>query len=390
MIFTSVFIVFDGDDRLTSNLLCCLICNLIFKIRTMIDIKEILKKSVINHKLIVTLPWIVQFVSMMDAISLRSDYYRDVFDIFYELYAMTAEIENNTMLSMRRTSVFIVRSCLGWLFDQPNVPNEYYSYRQNRKHLKAITQAHPSIDSNELTPVEVFIPKELLPFFTGKQQVFFNSSCKHTDTNAVAGTLEKFNAPNLWPDNVQLQTAFESHRKESAIPKFDPLLESVLQAACPFLADFRVSIMPRRNSKTVSRTGRYRHITPKICEPISSAKTPQTPQPNEDDAQAKLVEAFLHSQTLSVRRTVEFVQERVYSAVVKDFQVEILIPFKKSIIESVDKIQLKDSNAIQNELYRIYSNGEKELLEKWQTFVAPAALQRVKVTSKKIEKIAFH
>lgn len=353
---------------------------LIFKIRTMIDIKDILKKSVINHKLIVTLPWIVQFISMLDAVSLRSDYYRDVFDIFYELYAMTAENENNSMLSMRRTSVFIVRSCLGWLFDQPNVPNEYYSYRQNRKHLKAIAPPHPSIDSNELASVEVFVPKELTTFFSGKHQVFFNTSCKHSDANAVTGTLEKFNAPNLLSHDYHLQAALESHRKDAAMPKFDPLLESVLQAACPFLADFRVSIMPRRNSKTVSRTGRYRHITPKICEPISNVKTPQTPQPNEDDAQAKLVEAFLHSQTLSVRRTVEFVQERVYSAVVKDCQVEILIPFKKSIIESVDKIQLKDSNAIQNELYRIYSNGEKELLEKWQNFVAPAALQRVKVT----------
>lgn len=344
----------------------------------MIDIKEILKKSVINHKLIVTLPWVVQFISMLDAVSLRSDYYRDVFDIFYELYVMTAEIENNSLLSMRQTSVFIIRSCLGWLFDQNNVPNEYYSYRQNRKQLKAILQAHPSIGCNELVSVEVFVPKELSTFFSGKHQVFFNASCKHNDANTVIGSLEKFNmGPNLMADELNAQTA--THSKNADVPKFDPLLESVLQAACPFLADFRVSIMPR-HEKTVSRTGRYRHITPKICEPTSSVKTPQPPQPNEDDAQAKLVEAFLHSQTLSVRRTVEFLQERVYSAVVKDFQVEILIPFKKSIqVESVNKIQLRDPNEIRNELYRIYSNGEKELLEKWQNFVTAAALERVKV-----------
>lgn len=350
----------------------------------MIDIKEILKKCVINHKLIVTLPWVVQFVAMLDSVSLRSDYYRDVFNIFYELYAMTAEFENNSKLSMRQTSVFIIRSCLGWLFDQPNVPNEYYTYHQNRQHLRAIMQLQPSLAAGELTSVEILVPKDLSPFFAGKQKIVLNTSYKQSDSNTVTGTLEKLLVEQkVLADEMKLQTTMESldGRKCEVLPKFDPLLEAILQAACPFLADFRVSIMPRRNSKTVSRTGRYRHITPKICETPSTPKVPQTSQQHndEEDAQAKLVEAFLHSQSLSVRRTVEFVQERVYSAVVKDFQVEVLIPFKKSIVELVDKIQLKDSNAILNELYRIYSNGEKELLEKWQNFVMPAALQRVKV-----------
>ncbi|XP_031618748.1 protein disks lost [Contarinia nasturtii] len=356
------------------------------KIRTMIDIKEILKKSIINHKIIVTLPWVVQFISMLDPVSLRSDYYRDVFNIFYELYVMTAEFENSTVLSMRQTSVFIIRCCIGWLFDQSNMPNEYYSYRQYRKQRKAIIEAqHPSIAATELTAVEVFVPKDLAAFFTGKHQIFFKPN--DTNTNNVTGTFHKFNiGVNVLLDDLQLQTALMSVRTEpkniDEMPKFDPMLETILQAACPFLADFRVSIMPRRTAaKTVSRTGRYRHITPKICEaPSANAnKAPQTPQTDEDDAQAKLIEAFLHSQTNSVRRTVDVVQDRVQSAVIKDFQVEILIPLKKKVVEAVDKIQLKDSISIQNEVYRIYSNGEKELLQKWQDFVMPAALQRVKI-----------
>lgn len=352
----------------------------------MIDIKDILKKSVINHKVIVTLPWVVQFISMLDPVSLRSDYYRDVFHILYELYVMTAtDLEYNSTLSMRQTSLFIIRSCLGWLFDQPNVPNEYYSYRQNRKQSKAIMQTAQStaVGPTEWTSVEILVPKELSTLFAGEHKIFFNTSCKQSDTSAaMLGTLEKLNIePNKFTHELQLTAAMANRNdhKNLSLPKYDPLLESVLQAACPFLADFRVSIMPRRNSKTVSRTGRYRHITPKICESPANAKAPQVSQLSENDAQAKLIEAFLHSQSLSVRRTVELVQDRVYSAVVKDFQVEILLPFKKNIIESVDRIQLKDSNAILNELYRIYSEGEKELLSKWQDFVTAAALQRVKV-----------
>lgn len=355
-----------------------------------VDIKDILKKSIINHKLIVTLPWVVQFIAMLDPVSLRTDYYRDVFNIFYELYAMTAEYPCESMLSMHQTSIFIIRSCLGWLFDQPNVPNEYYTYRQSRyMQLKAITMGSASspnhtINVAELKSVENFSAKDLLTFFVVKQRgLVLNASCKLNESNAVDSAVRKCESNNI-----------------NEMKLFDPLLEAVLQAACPFLADFRVSIMPRRmaNSKVVSRTGRYRHITPKICEspPATSASASslsllkatsthaqttnqqQQQQLNDDaDAQTKLIEAFLHSQTLSVRRTVEFAQERIYSAVVKDFQVEVLIPFKKRIIEMVDEIQLKEPNAILNELYKIYSNGEKELLEKWHAFVRPEALKRV-------------
>lgn len=333
---------------------------------------------------------------MLDPVSLRTDYYRDVFNIFYELYAMTAEHPFESMLSMHQTSIFIIRSCLGWLFDQPNVPNEYYTYRQSRQmQLKAITMGEASspnhtINVAELKTVENFSAKDLLALFVAKQhRLVLNASCKANDQ--TVDTLAKRTEPN--------------HVIEVKI--FDPLLEAVLQAACPFLADFRVSIMPRRmaNSKVVSRTGRYRHITPKICESPPAANAPsvssssllkastthaqsqaqeqqqqqqQQRNTDESDAQTKLIEAFLHSQTLSVRRTVEFAQERIYSAVVKDFQVEVLIPFKKRIIETIDEIQLKEPRAILNELYKIYSNGEKELLEKWHAFVRPEALKRVK------------
>lgn len=329
---------------------------------------------------------------MLDSVSLRSEYYRDVFQIFYELYMMTADFENR--LSLRPTSVFIVRSCLGWLFDQPNAPNEYYSYRQMRNPINPLLPIPQNQHTSELTAVKIFVPNTVSEFFEGNQRILLNADYKH-DENQLSGTFEKLNENRILPINRQ-HTEVNKTVTDLALKKFDPLLESVLYAACPFLADFRVSIMPRRNSKVVSRTGRLRHITPKIATPTTTStirestvtvttsptiikKSTQPARTSDDDTQTKLVDAFLHSQSLSVRRTVEFVQERVYSAVVKDFQVEILIPFKKTIVETIDKIQLNDSQAILEELYRIYANGEKALLGKWQDFVTPAALERVKV-----------
>lgn len=281
---------------------------------------------------------------------------------------------------MRPTSIFIIRSCLGWLFDQPNIPNEYYSYRQNRKPLKSLLNSPSAHDQTELVSVQVLVPKNVSSFFQGNHKVLLNADYKHDDSSPVlSATLEKIKCEQNFSALQTMQSKSNQKSNDFSEIKFDPLLETVLNAACPFLADFRVSIMPRRNAKTVSRTGRYRHITPKIYETPSNTKATQPAQLSEDEKQTKLVEAFLHSQSLSVRRTVEFVQERVFSAVVKDFQVEILIPFKKAIIEAVDKIESNEPQAILDELYRIYGTGEKNLQEKWQAFVMPAALERVKV-----------
>lgn len=341
------------------------------QIRPTIDVRELLRKSLTEQKLVVTLPWIVQFLAMLDAVSLRSEYYRQVFQLLYELYMMTTDVgREQPRLAMRPTSLFIVRSCLGWLFDQPNAPNDYFDYRQSRKPIAIAPTASSAL---ELIAAQILVPKHMAHFFqsSNHQVILKTEGCKVDDDRTLTCALEKYSSEkHLFGSQKPHQVSTSS--------SFDPLLENVLISACPFLADFRVSIMPKRNLKTVSRTGRYRHITTKIFETSDSA-TPNAVAKIEDDAQTKLIEAFLHSQSLSVRRTVEFVQERVFSAVVKDFQVEILIPLKKSVIEQVDKIQSKQREAIYDEIFRIYVDGEQQLLVKWHEFVKAAALDRVKV-----------
>lgn len=343
------------------------------QIRPTIDVRELLRKSLTEQKLVVTLPWVVQFLAMLDAVSLRSECYRQVFQLLYELYMMTTYSgRGQPRLAMRPTSLFIVRSCLGWLFDQPNVPNDYYDYRRNRKPLAIAPTASSSV---ELIAAQILVPKHIAHFFqsANHQVILKTDGCKFDDDRMLTCALEKYsNDRHLFGSKKAQQSTISS--------SFDPLLENVLVSACPFLADFRVSIMPKRNLKTVSRTGRYRHITTKLFESNDQNSTAAGVITNtEEDAQTKLIEAFLHSQSLSVRRTVEFVQERVYSAVVKDFQVEIFIPFKKSINEQVNKIQSKQRETISDELFRIYVDGEQQLLIKWQKFVKAAALDRVKV-----------
>lgn len=324
-------------------------------------------KSLAEQKLVVTLPWIVQFLGMLDAVTLHSEYYRSVFELLYELYIMSAETttQRNATLSLRPTSLFIIRSCLGWLFDQPNVPNNYYDYRRNRR---AVSMPSLAINS-ELTSVEVFVPKSLVHHFNDSPRLILRNVTEAHQ--ALVCTLERNSGESLALTTRTIETN----------TTFEPLLENILVSACPFLADFRVSMMPKRNAKELSRTGRYRHITTKLFDssPIATTVDVNVKRNKIEDAQTKLIDAFLHSQTLSVRRTVEFVHERVFSAIVKDFQVEILIPYKKNISANVDRIQSVQRQEIYEKLCQIYVDAEKELLQKWKEFVTHAAEQRVKV-----------
>lgn len=336
-----------------------------------------------EQKLIVTLPWVVQFLGMLDAVTLRSDYYQNVFQLLYELYIMSAEqnFDFYPSLILRPESLFIIRSCLGWLFDQRSVPNDYYGYRQNRKPIEI---SNAQINSDDFLPIEILVPKALTHFFDKKEPIILR---RINDTNTsteqtVSCLLEKCSTITTTP-TVLSTTSMMRKSTDNIDNTFEPLLESILISACPFLADFRVTITPKRNSKEISRTGRYRHITTKVFD-SPSINSPTILNDNNkrnknDDAQTKLVEAFLHSQTLSVRRTVEFVQERVYSAIVKDFQVEILIPFKKCVTNEVDKIQLTQRQEILEKLYQIYVTAHRDLLGKWKVFINDAALKRVKV-----------
>ncbi|XP_053675612.1 protein disks lost [Anopheles nili] len=272
------------------------------------DVKPVLLSSVVERKLIITIPWLVQYLSMLDMVTLRLRYYEELFRMLHEIYkatAMCGATATNRDLFLIPTAKFIVRSSLDWLFDQSNVPEEYYN-------------------SSELTggPASDSVSKLITTVATRSQHV-------DNDGNPIDKPIV-----------------------------FSALLENVLSAACPFLADFRVSVMPSRVEKTVSRTGRYRHITTRYSGLVSQQQASSTANEtlakidtsvnvsstsvghdhskvSPGNAQQRLVEAFLQSQSHSIRRTVELIIDRTTSAVIKDFQMLYLLPEKKAVHERV-------------------------------------------------------
>lgn len=236
---------------------------------------------------------------MLDFITIRLDYYRDLFQLLFTIHMKVNAVNQGKSLCVMATSKFIIRACLGWLFEHPEIPEEYYNFNN----------AKLTIESDEET-----------------------SNLNHQQLN--------------------------------------PHLESVLNAACPFLADFRVSIMPQRMTKALSRTGRYRHITTKFQD--------KTVQPAKvQDNRERLIEAFLTSQTLSVRKIVDFTIDRVTSAVVKDFQVKRLLPIRKEAKSEIELVVTSDVEVLVKKIHFIYQNQLQRLQSQWNEEISGNCRRRI-------------
>lgn len=226
---------------------------------------------------------------MLDFITIRLDYYRQLFQLLYTIYTKVNVIGASDSLCVLPTSKFIIRTCLGWLFEHPEIPEEYYSN---------------------------------------------NSSTKQ----------------------VIMELGDEKERTQ----ELSPYLEGVLTAACPFLADFRVSMMPQKTTKALSRTGRYRHITTKFQDKSA-------PKVKFQDNLERMVEAFLASQSLSVRKIVDFAVDRVSSAAIKDFQVKHLLVIRKGAKAEVENLasSMIDVDSLVKKMVVVHQQHLQRLQELW-------------------------
>lgn len=308
------------------------------------------------NRLIVTIPWLVQFLSMLDYITLRLDYFVEIFHMLYDVYIRTTD-SNDKENHMRPTSVFIIRTCLGWLFEQSNIPDEYHKYRQNLSTAKT---------EDEMSVVQVLVPKSLKEYFNNKN-IVIRAHHINVGLNTIQCTLDTIEKKS----NRNLTINCGQSSEKQILATFDPMMENILNAACPFLRDFRVSIMPMKYSKTVSRSGKYRHITTKKATESNTTK--------DTNDQTKLAEAFLQSQSLSVRRTIEVVIERTVSAVIKDFQMEILVPTKRAVNKEISSIVEMEKRELTNQMYERFTKAQQQVNDKWDEFIPRMARDRVKV-----------
>ncbi|XP_041122102.1 codanin-1 isoform X2 [Polyodon spathula] len=211
-----------------------------------LDVCEVLRQSMVKQRTVLTVPWLVEFLSMVDHTAPYLLHYRRVFTLLLQLY-------RRTLLGRDRAGSFLnqllVVAVLGWLFQVPTVPEDL--------------------------------------FFSGD----FRDETDVIETPAPTQGLD-------------------------CLPLVD---QQLLYICCPYLSEFRKLLAAFVAGSAAKNGGLIRKITPTAAEPLES------PAPiSQQKLQAELEQAFFHNQPPSLRRTVEFVAERVGSNSVKHIKATLV------------------------------------------------------------------
>ncbi|KAL0858691.1 hypothetical protein ABMA27_011177 [Loxostege sticticalis] len=86
-----------------------------------LDLKGMLTSAYKSSRLIITVPWMVHYLSMLDYVSLRIKYYQELLKILRHIYVHRLKI---TDAFLKKNTVIFLKCTLGWLFDLPHFPQD--------------------------------------------------------------------------------------------------------------------------------------------------------------------------------------------------------------------------------------------------------------------------
>ncbi|NWH84661.1 CDAN1 protein, partial [Aegithalos caudatus] len=254
-----------------------------------LDILKLLRQSIQDQRSILTIPWIVEYLSLVDHIAPFLDYYRKVFGLLLQVYRLMVLSEDKEMSFLNKLLILAV---LGWLFQVPSVPEELF-------------------------------------FTTDDRQEGFMM-----DTVTSAQALD-----------------------------FVPLVDQqLLYTCCPYLSELRKLLASFVAGSGGKNGGFIRKITPTAAESLAPKASV-----TQRKLQVDLEQAFFHNQPPSLRRTVEFVAERVGSNCVKHIKATLvaeLVQRAEAMLQ--DKVKEEDVNhdkLLEEVCTHLYEEGAQALIK---------------------------
>ncbi|NWQ66489.1 CDAN1 protein, partial [Neopipo cinnamomea] len=254
-----------------------------------LDILKLLRQSVRDQRSVLTIPWIVEYLSLVDHIAPFLDYYRKVFGLLLQVYRLMVLTEDKKMSFLNKLLILAV---LGWLFQVPSVPEELF-------------------------------------FTTDDRQ-------------------ERF-----MMDTVTSAQALDS------VPLVD---QQLLYTCCPYLGELRKLLASFVAGSGTKNGGFIRKITPTAAESLAPKASV-----TQRKLQVELEQAFFHNQPSSLRRTVEFVAERVGSNCVKHIKATLVAELVQRA-EAMLQDKVKEDAASHDKLLEevcthLYEEGAQALIK---------------------------
>ncbi|NWZ35507.1 CDAN1 protein, partial [Brachypodius atriceps] len=254
-----------------------------------LDILKLLRQSIRDQRSILTIPWIVEYLSLVDHVAPFLDYYRKVFGLLLQVYRLMVLSEDKEMSFLNKLLILAV---LGWLFQVPSVPEELFFTTDDR------------------------------------QETFM------LDTVTSAQALD-----------------------------FVPLVDQqLLYTCCPHLSELRKLLASFVAGSGGKNGGFIRKITPTAAESLAPKASV-----TQRKLQVDLEQAFFHNQPPSLRRTVEFVAERVGSNCVKHIKATLvaeLVQRAEAMLQ--DKVKEEDVNhdkLLEEVCTLLYEEGAQALIK---------------------------
>ncbi|XP_048831312.1 codanin-1 isoform X2 [Brienomyrus brachyistius] len=219
---------------------------------TVLDVCAVLRRSVCRRRMVLTVPWLVEFLSMLDFCGPFLQCYRTALGMLLHIYRRLALAQRGYMSYLNQLLLVAV---LGWLFQIPVFPEDLF-FRSDFE-------------------VEMLVVED----------------------GATAQGLD-------------------------GLPLVD---QQILYTCCPYLSEFRKLLAAFVAGSMAKSGGLIRKITPTSAEP----RGPPAVR-SQQKLQAELEQAFFHNQPPSLRRTVEFVAERVGSNCVKHIKATLVLELVQS------------------------------------------------------------
>ncbi|XP_058521975.1 codanin-1 isoform X1 [Ochotona princeps] len=213
-----------------------------------LDVRTLLWQGLRARRAVLTVPWLVEFLSFADHIVPLLDYYRSIFSLLLHLHRSLV-LAQERVGDMCFLNKLLLLAVLGWLFQIPTLPEDL--------------------------------------FFSEEGQ----------------------------PDAFQVDTVSSEYGLDSA-PVVD---QQLLYTCCPYIGELR-KLLALWVSGSSGRSGGFiRKITPTTTTGLGAQ-----PLQSSQGLQAQLAQAFFHNQPPSLRRTVEFVAERIGSNCVKHIKATLV------------------------------------------------------------------
>ncbi|XP_026860651.2 codanin-1 isoform X2 [Electrophorus electricus] len=211
-----------------------------------LDVCAVLRSCVRRRRTVLTVPWLVEFLSMLDHTGPSLPCYRTALCLLLQLYRQLRLGKGGEQFYMNH---LLLMAVLGWLFQIPVFPEDLFFSVDLRDELEDL----------------------------------------------------------------------ESHTSSQGLDNLPLLDQQLLYTCCPYLGEFRKLLAAFVSGSASKAGGLIRKITPTSAE---------LPGPSTTRSQQKLhldlEQAFFHNQPPSLRRTVEFVAERVGSNCVKHIKATLV------------------------------------------------------------------